>query len=103
HIHTPLLFIASGFMPPAPSSTYVNWFIGCFFFNYLWHKYRNQAWQRYAFALSAGLDCGLAISGIVVYYAFINTPMKEWWGTKPTHCPLAKYGYLTVPSATEAH
>ncbi|KAJ2245779.1 hypothetical protein GGH98_004470, partial [Coemansia sp. RSA 454] len=72
HVHTPLLFIASGFMPPAPSHVYTNWFIGCFFFNYLWHKYRNAQWNRYAFALSAGLDSGLAISGIVTYFAFMN-------------------------------
>ncbi|KAI8321861.1 oligopeptide transporter [Martensiomyces pterosporus] len=93
HIHTPLLFIAIGYMPPAPSHVYTNWFIGCFFFNYLWHKYRNTAWQRYAFALSAGLDCGLAISGIVVYYAFQNVNLPQWWGLNAyDHCPLAAYG-----------
>ncbi|KAI8321858.1 OPT family small oligopeptide transporter [Martensiomyces pterosporus] len=100
HIHTPLLFIAIGYMPPAPSHVYTSWFVGCFFFNYIWHKYRNMAWQRYAFALSAGLDCGLAISGIVIYYAFINTPMKQWWGTNVDNiCPLAAGGFIALPDA----
>ncbi|KAJ1956794.1 hypothetical protein GGI12_005210, partial [Dipsacomyces acuminosporus] len=93
HIHTPLLFIAIGYMPPAPSHVYTNWFIGCFFFNYLWHKYYNRAWQRYAFALSAGLDCGLAISGIIVYYIFQDVKLPQWWGLNAyDHCPLARYG-----------
>ncbi|KAJ2200345.1 hypothetical protein IW141_001788 [Coemansia sp. RSA 355] len=92
HVHTPLLFIASGFMPPAPSHVYTNWFIGCFFFNYLWHKYRNAQWNRYAFALSAGLDSGLAISGIVTYFAFMNVKMPDWWGYNTHHCPLAAHG-----------
>ncbi|KAJ1766309.1 hypothetical protein IW140_005454 [Coemansia sp. RSA 1813] len=92
HIHTPLLFIAIGYMPPAPSHVYTNWFIGCFFFNYLWHKYFNRAWQRYAFALSAGLDCGLAISGIIVYYIFLKVELPQWWGLNVYHCPLAAYG-----------
>ncbi|KAJ1949604.1 hypothetical protein EC988_004710, partial [Linderina pennispora] len=101
HIHTPLLFIASGYMPPAPSSVYTNWFIGCFFFNYIWHKYKNASWQRYAFAMSAGLDCGLAISGIVVYYAFQNVTLPNWWGNPEagTHCPLAAHGYKALPVA----
>ncbi|KAJ2850960.1 hypothetical protein IWW36_001484 [Coemansia brasiliensis] len=96
HIHTPLLFIASGFMPPAPSHVYTNWFIGCFFFNYLWHKYRNGQWSRYAFALSAGLDSGLAISGIITYFAFMNVKLPKWWGLETHHCPLAAYGKASV-------
>ncbi|KAJ2052290.1 hypothetical protein H4S04_001434 [Coemansia sp. S16] len=97
HIHTPLLFIASGYMPPAPSHVYTNWFIGCFFFNYLWHKYRNAQWSRYAFALSAGLDSGLAISGIIIYFIFMNVKIPDWWGSNTQHCPLAAYGYLSQP------
>ncbi|KAJ2887694.1 hypothetical protein FB639_001135 [Coemansia asiatica] len=96
HIHTPLLFIASGYMPPAPSHVYTNWFIGCFFFNYLWHKYRNGQWTRYAFSLSAGLDCGLAISGIITYFAFMNVHIPDWWGANTHHCPLAAHGYLPI-------
>ncbi|PIA13653.1 OPT superfamily oligopeptide transporter [Coemansia reversa NRRL 1564] len=98
HIHTPLLFIAIGYMPPAPSHVYTNWFIGCFFFNYLWHKYRNVQWSRYAFALSAGLDCGLAISGIITYFAFLNVNLPTWWGLSTHHCPLAPYGKANQPT-----
>ncbi|KAI9503109.1 oligopeptide transporter OPT family [Coemansia spiralis] len=95
HIHTPLFFIASGYMPPAPSHVYTNWFIACFFFNYLWHKYRNSQWNRYAFALSAGLDSGLAISGIITYFIFMKVTIPDWWGGSVAHCPLASGGFLT--------
>ncbi|KAJ2522186.1 hypothetical protein H4217_000919 [Coemansia sp. RSA 1939] len=99
HIHTPLFFIAYGYMPPAPSHVYTNWFIGCFFFNYLWHKYRNQQWTRYAFALSAGLDCGLAISGVLTYFIFMNVKIPTWWGSNTHHCPLAASGIQQARSS----
>ncbi|KAJ1952311.1 hypothetical protein EC988_003623, partial [Linderina pennispora] len=92
HIHTPMLFIASGYMPPAPSHVYFNWWVGCFALNFLWGRLFNRGWQRYAFSLSAGLDCGLAISGIVTYYAFQNVALPHWWGMESTHCKLAQYG-----------
>ncbi|ORX65275.1 oligopeptide transporter 1 [Linderina pennispora] len=99
HVHIPLLFSASGYMPPAPSHIYVNWFIACTIFNYFIHKYRNQWWQRYAFSLSAGLDCGLAISGIVIFFAFQNVVVPTWWGNPEsgTHCPLANTGFKPLP------
>ncbi|KAJ1993397.1 hypothetical protein EDC05_002261 [Coemansia umbellata] len=102
HVHTPLLFIAVGYMPPAPSHVYTNWFIGCIFLNFVWHKYYNRGWRRYAFALSAGLDCGLAISGIVVYYVFIRVTIPDWWGLSAYHCPLAPYGMASYKEMTAA-
>ncbi|KAJ2817492.1 hypothetical protein IWW50_006151, partial [Coemansia erecta] len=61
--------------------------------------YRNAQWNRYAFALSAGLDSGLAISGIVTYFAFMNVKMPDWWGYNTHHCPLAVYGKANYEQA----
>ncbi|KAJ2665559.1 hypothetical protein IWW48_000010 [Coemansia sp. RSA 1200] len=92
HVNIPVAISISGAMPPMPAASVVNWFIGCFVFNYVLQKYRNTWWQRYAFSLSAGLDSGLAISGIIQFGLFINTKMPQWWGSDASHCKLAATG-----------
>ncbi|KAI8320119.1 OPT superfamily oligopeptide transporter [Martensiomyces pterosporus] len=96
HVHIPVIMSISGNMPPMPTHTLVNWFIAGFFLVFLWHRYFRANWQRYAFATSAGLDSGLAISGIIIFFAFQNVTPPSWWGTTEDFCPLAGVGgYLT--------
>ncbi|KAI8324298.1 OPT superfamily oligopeptide transporter [Martensiomyces pterosporus] len=96
HIHIPVILSISGSMPPMPTHTLVNWFTAGFFLVFIWHKYFRENWQRYAFATSAGLDSGLAISGILIFFAFQKVAAPEWWGTSGNLCPLAGVGgYLT--------
>ncbi|KAJ1992341.1 hypothetical protein EDC05_002839 [Coemansia umbellata] len=92
HVNVPVAIAIAGAMPPMPAASVVNWFIGCFVFNFILHRYRNTWWQRYAFSLSAGLDSGLAISGIVQFGLFINAKMPQWWGSDANHCKLAATG-----------
>lgn len=92
HVNVPVAISIAGAMPPMPAASVVNWFIGCFFFNYVIHKYHSTWWQRYAFALSAGLDSGLAISGIVQFGLFTKVTMPNWWGNQAEHCKLATSG-----------
>ncbi|KAJ2105837.1 hypothetical protein GGI16_002188 [Coemansia sp. S142-1] len=92
YVNVPVAISIAGAMPPMPAASIVNWFVGCFVFNYLIHKYRNTWWQRYAFSLSAGLDSGLAISGIVQFGLFAKTTMPAWWGSDANHCKLASSG-----------
>ncbi|KAJ2892508.1 hypothetical protein IWW38_003198 [Coemansia aciculifera] len=98
YVNVPVAISIAGAMPPMPAASIVNWFIGCFVFNYLLHKYRNTWWQRYAFSLSAGLDSGLAISGIVQFGLFTKATMPAWWGSDTNHCKLAASGgFLNRP------
>ncbi|KAI8324470.1 OPT superfamily oligopeptide transporter [Martensiomyces pterosporus] len=90
HIHVPLLFSAISFMPPAPTHAYTNWFLFCFV-SHLIHRYRNALWRRFAFPVSAGMDSGLAISSIFIYFAFEKVAFPKWWGNDD-HCPLAHSG-----------
>ncbi|KAJ2080824.1 hypothetical protein H4R24_002787 [Coemansia sp. RSA 988] len=92
YINIPVAISIAGAMPPMPTASIVNWFIGCFVFNYIIHKYHNTWWQRYAFSLSAGLDSGVAISGILQFGMLTKAKMPQWWGADANHCKLAPTG-----------
>lgn len=79
NINIPVVFNVVGNLPPAPTQDFVWFFVGCFIFNFALHRYQNTWWQRYAFSFSAGMDSGLAISGIIIFFAFKQV-IVSWWG-----------------------
>ncbi|KAI8865726.1 OPT-domain-containing protein, partial [Ramicandelaber brevisporus] len=84
NIHIPVILSAAGVLPPAPPATFVFYFVVGFVFNFWLKRYRSAWWERYAFATSAGLDSGLAISTVIIFFALSNNDinMPEWWGTE---------------------
>ena len=68
--------------PPWANSSYATWSIVGFIFNF--HiKRRHQAWwTKYNYVTSAALDCGLAVSLIVIFLT-LSLPKAgikfEWW------------------------
>ncbi|KAJ2805943.1 hypothetical protein H4R20_001884 [Coemansia guatemalensis] len=93
YVNIPVALTYIGYMPNAPSHDFVMFTLFCFIFNYVLLKYRSEWWHKYNFALTAALDTGLAISGIIGYFALQNVSVK-WWGTQ-NHCPLSKEAYST--------
>ncbi|KAJ2856915.1 hypothetical protein J3B02_001335 [Coemansia erecta] len=87
HVNVPVALTYIGYMPNAPTHNFVMFTAFCFVFNYLLLKYRSGWWQKYNFVLTAALDSGLAISGIVGYFALQNVK-PLWWGAQ-AHCPLS--------------
>lgn len=87
YVNIPLALTHIGYMPNAPTHDFVMFTLFCFIFNYVLLKYRNIWWTKYNFTLTAALDTGLAISGIIGYYALKNVHVS-WWGTQ-NHCPLS--------------
>ncbi|KAI8051216.1 OPT oligopeptide transporter protein-domain-containing protein [Syncephalis plumigaleata] len=83
YVHTPVILGATAIMPPAQPVMYPTWFLIGFIFQFLIYRYRHQWWTRYNYVLSAALDSGVAIAGIVIFFAFQYHPVElEWWGTK---------------------
>jgi hypothetical protein len=78
----PLLFGGTGAMPPATPLNYLSWgFVG-FVFQY-WIKKRHFAWwSRLNFLTSSGLDLGLALASIFIFFAFTYNGISppKWWG-----------------------
>ena len=78
----PLIFGGSGAIPPATPLNYFSWGIVGFFFQY-WVKRRYFGWwSRLNFLTSSGLDLGLSLATLFIFFAFtmqgISPP--SWWG-----------------------
>lgn len=82
----PALFMAGA--ENIPTSTGINysaWFIVAMIFNYYIHKKHTAWWRKYNLILAAGLDCGVAIAAILVYFCVVYTGGSanySWWGTE---------------------
>lgn len=78
----PVIFGGSGSIPPATPLNYLSWGIVGFIFQFLIKKRHFRWWSRLNFLTSSGLDLGLALSTLVIFFAFtlnnINPP--SWWG-----------------------
>jgi OPT family oligopeptide transporter len=78
----PVIFGGSGSIPPATPLNYLSWGIVGFIFQFLIKKRHFKWWSRLNFLTSSGLDLGLALSTLVIFFAFtlndIDPP--SWWG-----------------------
>ncbi|KAI6558578.1 hypothetical protein MCOR03_005260 [Pyricularia oryzae] len=79
---SPLIFGGSAAIPPASPLNYLTWGIVGFVFQYLIKKRHFNWWSRLNFLTSSGLDLGLGLATLVIFFAFtlnnINPP--KWWG-----------------------
>ncbi|WVZ86933.1 hypothetical protein U9M48_033644 [Paspalum notatum var. saurae] len=92
-INLPVVLGATANMPPATPLNYTAWCSVGTVFNFFIFRYRKGWWQRYNYVLSAAMDAGVAIMGVVIYFALSGHPL-DWWGTRGEHCDLA-----TCPTA----
>ncbi|KIY45482.1 OPT superfamily oligopeptide transporter [Fistulina hepatica ATCC 64428] len=84
YINIPVFFAGVGAMPPATGINYASWAIAGFVFNYYIRKFHFRWWMRYNYILSAGLDAGVAISLVCIFF-FVQLPKGgtitlDWWG-----------------------
>ncbi|WOL19524.1 hypothetical protein Cni_G28322 [Canna indica] len=92
-INLPVLFGATGSMPPASPLNYTSWIAVGTLFNFFVYRYRKRWWERYNYILSAALDAGVAFMGVLLYFALdMGNTTINWWGTgdEHMHCPLAE-------------
>lgn len=82
YLMAPVIFGGSGSIPPASPLNYLSWGIVGFLFQYLIKKKHFAWWSRLNFLTSSALDLGLALSTLVIFFAFtlneIDPP--KWWG-----------------------
>ncbi|KAI0822100.1 small oligopeptide transporter [Trametes gibbosa] len=88
YVNFPVIFSGVGYIPPASALNYVPWAIVGFIFNYVIRRRHFSWWTKYNYILSAGLDSGVAISVIFIFFTLQyprngtigkNTIMT-WWG-----------------------
>ena len=84
-INLPVLFGSLSWIPPATGLNFSIWALVCFFFNYLLRRRAGTWWGKYTMTLSAGLDSGLAVGVVVIFFAFVYPGWMgdwSWWGTE---------------------
>ncbi|KAF9955105.1 hypothetical protein BGZ72_004015 [Mortierella alpina] len=99
YVHWPVLLAATSNMPPALPYFYTNGLFLGFVFAFLLRRYRYNWWSRYNYLTSAALDTGVAICGLVIFFAIQSWEgeMPTWWGNPKgaiDHCPLGGGNYF---------
>ncbi|KAG9321730.1 hypothetical protein KVV02_005076 [Mortierella alpina] len=99
YVHWPVLLAATSNMPPALPYFYTNGLFLGFVFMFLLRRYRYSWWSRYNYLTSAALDSGVAICGLVIFFAIQSWEgeFPYWWGNPENqdydHCMLANANY----------
>jgi len=83
YINIPVFFAGIGAMPPANGINFASWAIVGFVFQWCMRRYHFRWWMRYNYILSAGLDAGVALSMVVIFF-LLQMPKGgitlNWWG-----------------------
>ncbi|KAF8925226.1 OPT family small oligopeptide transporter [Dissophora ornata] len=89
YAHWPVLLSATSNMPPGLPYMYSNGLLLGFIFAFFLRRYRYNWWSRYNYLTSAALDTGVAISGLVTYFAIQSWEgaMPIWWGNPDPNDP----------------
>lgn len=84
-INFPVLFGSLSWIPPATGLNFSVWGVLCFLFNFVLKRRKNEWWNKYTMTLSAGLDSGLAVGVLVIFFGLVYPGWTEgfsWWGTE---------------------
>lgn len=89
-INLPVILGPTANMPPTSALNYTAWgFVGIVF-NFFVFRYRKGWWKRYNYVLSAAMDGGAAIMGVLLYFTRTSWGSQlNWWGARGEYCDLA--------------
>jgi hypothetical protein len=79
--------IINGFLWWAPLN--LTYFTGAvylsFGFMYYLRRYKTAWWEKYNYVLAAALNAGVALSGVIIFFAVqYHAVNVNWWGTEVT-------------------
>lgn len=81
HVHPSLIFNGMLAWAPLNLSYYTGGLYFSFAFMFYLKRYKTAWWEKYNYIISAALSGGVAISGIIIFFAvqYHNKPI-HWWG-----------------------
>jgi hypothetical protein len=82
-IHWPVFFNGIAYIPPATPYNYATWSAVGFTFAYWIKRSWFNWWAKYNYSLSAGLDLGLALGQLLIFFVTLSPVVQppNWWGT----------------------
>ena len=99
HLNAPVMLGAMAWLPPATPLSFWTWGFFGLLFNY-WIRRRFAGWWRtYNYVTAAGLDAGLVLSTIVIFFAITlpGVDVPQWWGNVDVYNTLVCVVILTLP------
>lgn len=82
HLNAPVMLGAMSWLPPATPLNFSTWAFVGLTFNYVIRKRYNGWWKTYNYITAAGLDSGLIICTILIFFAITlpGVQVPQWWG-----------------------
>jgi len=103
-VNIPVMLTGASYIPPGSGINYSSWFIVGFIFQYWMRRHRFRWWSKFNFVMSAALDGGTIIAGIIIFVT-LQLPKHgdihiDWWGNRVYTETLDWVGapYLTAPA-----
>lgn len=104
-INLPVIFTATGNIPPATGIMYTSVALIGFIFNFYIKRYHTAWWSKYNYLISAALNAGSAIATVFIFFTlqYPNGPNVDfqesgWWGNLAYRTPP-----ITNPRHTGRH
>ncbi|KAH8434376.1 small oligopeptide transporter, OPT family [Aspergillus melleus] len=81
-LNAPVMLGAMAWLPPATPLSFSTWAMFGLLFNYFIRRRWPGWWHTYNYITAAGLDSGLVISTIIIFFAITlpNVAIPNWWG-----------------------
>jgi OPT family small oligopeptide transporter len=104
YVNAPVFFAGLGNVPPATGINFTMWAFVGFIFQFVIRRRAFNWWSKYNYVLSAAMDSGLAISGIIIFFAVQYKSIEvDWWGNNIPNMVLdSQYPALNPPSTPSA-
>jgi OPT family small oligopeptide transporter len=82
YLNAPIMLGAMAWLPPAAPISFSSWAIIGLIFNYWIMRKWPGWWHKYNYITAAGLDSGLVIATIVIFFAITlkDYTIPQWWG-----------------------
>ncbi|KAH9907258.1 OPT family small oligopeptide transporter [Xylariomycetidae sp. FL2044] len=103
HFNAPVMLGAMSWLPPATPLSFSSWAIVGLIFNYGIRKRFSGWWKNYNYITAAGLDAGLIISTIVIFFAitFPGVEVPQWYGNVGVFKTLDSSGTAILKTVAE--
>ncbi|KAJ5305625.1 uncharacterized protein N7443_005285 [Penicillium atrosanguineum] len=81
YLSWPVALGAMSLVPPATGVSFSSWWVINVLFNGLIRRRRPAWWSKYNYVLSAALDCGVAVSTLIIFFCItLPAGSLSWWG-----------------------
>lgn len=83
YVNMPVFFHGVGSIPPATGVNFASWFAVGAVFQWFMRRFHFRWWMRFNYILSAGLDAGVALGIVVIFFCVIyptGGTYPNWWG-----------------------